>query len=134
MLNFRKKYAILLIMENTNFTAEDEEILRDSLKRCSPETIEAAVAFRKTKDISQLNTVVLGIIARYVEPEKRPLLENNPSDDMVLAQELNLDSLTMVEIAMAVDDVTGVTTSNEDLQNLRTLGDVKNYIALKVSE
>ena len=75
-------------MENTNFTPEDEAMLRDSLKRCSPETIEAAVEFRKTGDVSKVNTVILGIIARYAEPEKRPLLDN-PSDDMVLAQDLN---------------------------------------------
>ncbi|MBO5781128.1 MAG: acyl carrier protein [Opitutales bacterium] len=119
-------------MENTNFTPEDEAMLRDSLKRCSPETIEAAVEFRKTGDVSKVNTVILGIIARYAEPEKRPLLDN-PSDDMVLAQDLNLDSLTMVEIVLAVEDATGISISNEDVQSLRTIGDVKNYIAKKAS-
>ena len=120
-------------MENTNFTPEDEANLRDSLKRCSPETIEAAVAFRKTGDASKISTVVLGIIARYAEPEKRALLDN-PSDDMVLAQDLNLDSLTMVEIVLAVEDATGISISNEDVQTLRTLGDVKGYIAKKAAE
>ena len=31
-------------------TEEEEEILRDSLKRCSPETVEAALSYRKTGD------------------------------------------------------------------------------------
>ncbi len=119
-------------MENKNFTPEDESALRESLKRCSPETIEAAVEFRKGGDISKINTVVLGIISRFVETDKRQLLEN-PKDEMVLAQDLNLDSLTMVEIVLCVEDATGVSISNEEVQSLRTLGDVKAFITKKVS-
>ncbi len=120
------------LMENKNFTPEDESALRESLKRCSPETIEAAVEFRKGGDISKINTVVLGIISRFVETDKRQLLEN-PKDEMVLAQDLNLDSLTMVEIVLCVEDATGVSISNEEVQSLRTLGDVKAFITKKVS-
>ncbi|MBS1485836.1 MAG: acyl carrier protein [Opitutales bacterium] len=119
-------------MQNNNFTPEMEETLRESLKRCSPETIEAAIEFRKTGDISKINTVVLGVLARFVEPDKRKLLEN-PSDDMVLAQDLNLDSLTMVEIVLAVEDATGIAISNEEVQSLRTLGDVKSFIEKKAN-
>lgn len=120
------------VMDNNNFTPEMEETLRDSLKRCSPETIEAAIAFRKTGDISKINTVVLGVLARFVEPDKRSLLEN-PSDSMVLAQDLCLDSLTMVEIVLAVEDATGISISNEEVQGLRTLGDVKSFIEKKAN-
>lgn len=122
----------LLPMEKKIFTSEDESNLRDSLKRCSPETIEAAVDFRKNGDTSKLSTIVLGILARFVEPEKRSLLEN-PADTMVLAQDLNLDSITMVEIVLMVEDATGVSISNEEVQSLKTLGDVKNFINSKVN-
>ena len=53
-------------MQNNNFTPEMEETLRESLKRCSPETIEAAIEFRKTGDISKINTVVLGVLASLI--------------------------------------------------------------------
>ena len=35
-------------MNPQNFTSEDEAALRETLKRCSPETIEKAVELRKT--------------------------------------------------------------------------------------
>lgn len=119
-------------MVNRNFTAEDEATLRDNLKRCSSETIEAAIEFRKTGDLSKINTVVLGVLSRFVEPDKRVLLEN-PSDSMVLAQDLSLDSITMVEIVLSVEDATGVAISNDEVQSLKTLGDVKEFIKTKVA-
>ncbi len=119
-------------MEIKNFTSEDEANLRDSLKRCSPETIDAAINFRKTGDISQINTVVLGVLARFVEADKKDLLVN-PPDTMVLAQELGLDSITMVEIVLCVEDATGFAISNDEIQNLKTLGDVKNFILAKAN-
>ena len=118
-------------MENKQFTPENEAALRECLKRCSPETIEAAVDFRKNGDVSKINKVVIGVLERFVEPDKRPLLQN-PSDDMVLAEELSLDSITMMEIVLCVEDATGVTISNEEVQSLRTLGDVKSFITSKV--
>ncbi|MBO6101905.1 MAG: acyl carrier protein [Opitutales bacterium] len=120
-------------MEIKKLTPEEEKSLKDSLKRCSQETIDAAIAFRTTGDVSKIPTVVLGIIAKFVEPEKKSLLEN-PADDMVLAEELSLDSISMLEIALCVEGAMGVSISNEELQSLRTYGDVKAFIAKKVGE
>lgn len=123
----------LFYMEIKKLTPEEEKSLKDSLKRCSQETIDAAIAFRTTGDVSKIPTVVLGIIAKFVEPEKKSLLEN-PADDMVLAEELSLDSISMLEIALCVEGAMGVSISNEELQSLRTYGDVKAFIAKKVGE
>ena len=117
-------------MENKNLTPEVESQLKESLKRCSPETMEAAIAFRTTGDVSAIPTVVLGIIEKFVEPEKKELLKN-PADEMVLAEELNLDSISMLEIALCVEGATGVSISNEELQSMRTFGDVKEFISKK---
>ncbi len=120
-------------MNLENFTPEDEANLRDSLKRCSPETIEKAVEFRKTGNVELLGDVVIGIIARFAEPEKRDLLVN-PPDSLVILDDLGLDSLTMVEIVLAVEDATGATIGEDEVQSLRTLGDIKAFIKNKVSQ
>ncbi len=114
------------------FTKEDEDILRENLKRCSPETIEASIAFRKTHDVNQIPTLVTGIIARYVEPEFKHKLEN-PSEDMELAKELNLDSITMVEIIVMMEDAMGTSIDNSEIMNLKTLKDIKTFVAQKIS-
>ncbi|MGF1450662.1 MAG: phosphopantetheine-binding protein [Opitutales bacterium] len=111
-------------------TAEEEAELRENLKRCSPETIDAAITYRKTGDLEQVPTIIIGIIARFCEPDVRPKLEN-PSDDLTILDDLGIDSLTMMEIVVAVEETLGMRIENEELQNLRTLGDVKGFVAAK---
>jgi len=120
-------------MNPQSFTPEDEASLREVLKRCSPETINKAIKFRQTGDANLVGDVVIGIIERFVEPERRGKLDNAP-DTLVVAEELGLDSLTMVEVVLAVEDATGATVGDDEVQKLRTLGDIKNFIKSKVSQ
>jgi acyl carrier protein len=44
------------------------------------------------------------------------------------ADDLDIDSLSMVEIAMAVEDKFGAKIPDDELSNLKTVGDAVNYI------
>ena len=113
------------------FSPEDEVALREALKRCSPSTYEAAVQFRKTGNPEHLPAVVIGVVERYVEPELRIKLKD-AADDLRMIEDLGIDSLTMMEIVILVEDVLHMTINNEELRNLRTVGDVKAFIDCKV--
>jgi acyl carrier protein len=113
------------------FTSEDEAALRDTLKRCSPASVEAAVQFRKTQDANLVPAVVIGVIERFVEADIRPKLRQG-DDDLRLVEDLGVDSLTMMEIVILVEDVLQMQINNEELRNLRTVGDVKIFIDCKV--
>lgn len=112
-------------------TVEDESALRESLKRCSPATIEAAIAYRKTNEASHLPAVIIGVIERFVEPDLRSKLKE-ADDELRLVEDLGIDSLTMMEIVILVEDVLQMQINNEDLRNLRTVGDIKVFIDCKV--
>lgn len=131
MLKCARGYVDISPMNPQNFTSEDEAALRETLKRCSPETIEKAVELRKTGNAELAGPVVIGIIERFLEPEKRDLLKN-PQDSLRMVDDLGLDSLTMVEIVLAVEDATDASIDNEDVQKIHTLGDIKAYIAAKM--
>ncbi len=113
------------------FSAEDEVALRDTLKRCSPASVEAAVQFRKTSDANLVPAVVIGVIERFVEADIRPKLRHG-DDELRLVEDLGVDSLTMMEIVILVEDVLQMQINNEELRNLRTVGDVKLFIDCKV--
>ncbi len=119
-------------MNPENFTSEQEQALRDALKRCSSETIENAVEFRKTGNKELLDSIVIGIIERFAEPEKAELLHSG-NDQIDMVQDLELDSLTMVEIVLCVEETLGVSVDNEDIQSLHSLADIKSYIKQKIS-
>ena len=105
--------------------------MRESLKRCSPETLQAALEFRKTTDASYLSSIVLGIIERFVEPEHHSRLRE-ADEDLRVIEDLGLDSLTMMEVVILVEEVLNVSIANDELRNLRTVGDIRIFIDHKV--
>jgi len=105
--------------------------LRETLKRCSPATCEAALRLRQTGNLEFLPVVVDGIVERYVEPALRPQLQTGRAD-LRLAEDLGLDSLTLMEIVMLAEEVLQISITNEELTRLRTLGEVRDFLARKV--
>ncbi|MDR1497083.1 MAG: phosphopantetheine-binding protein [Puniceicoccales bacterium] len=105
----------------------EESVIRESLKRCSAETIEAAIQFHHSGNPELANTIVIGILARFLEPDQRPKL-NEECDHLRLMDDLGVDSLTMVEVVMLVEEVLHISIKNEDLRDLRTIGDVKAFV------
>ena len=113
------------------FTPEEDANLREALKRCSAATYESAAQFRKTGNTEHLPAIVLGVIERYVEPDLRAKLKD-ADDDLRIIEDLGIDSLTMMEIVILVEDVLQMTINNEELRHLRTVGDVKTFLDCKV--
>jgi acyl carrier protein len=108
-----------------------EEQLSELLKRCSSLTLKSAIEFRQTKDASLVEVIVLGIIDRHLEPDQREIFKD-ADDHMRLYEDLGLDSLTMLEIIMLVEQTLEISIDNEELKDLRTIGDVKQYLDAKV--
>lgn len=118
-------------------TPLDEPHLRETLKRCSPATLEAALAFRATGDSAHLPAIITGVIERFVERSLREKLAPSAdgpaaSGDLRLIQDLGLDSLTMMEIVILTEDVLPVTINNDELRHLRTLGDLHVFLDCKL--
>ena len=49
-----------------------------------------------------------------------------------LTEDLEADSLDAVELNMALEDTCGVSIPDEELANLKTVGDIYNYITAHV--
>jgi len=113
------------------FMPEDEIALKESLRRCSPSAFEAAVQFRKSGNPDHVPAIVIGVIERFVEPDLRPKMKD-ADDDLRLIEDLSIDSLTMMEIVILVEDVLQMSINNDELRNLRTVGDVKTFIDCKM--
>ena len=115
---------------DTNSPHSVQEDLKELLKRCPAGTYEAALAFRQDKDVSQIETIVMGVIDRHLEPEQREILSKS-DDSLRMYEDLGMDSLTMLEIVMLVEQTLQVSIDNEELRDLRTVGDVKAYLSAK---
>jgi 3-hydroxyacyl-[acyl-carrier-protein] dehydratase len=112
-------------------TIQNEEELREALKRCPEQSINAAIEYSQTQDPSLVPVIVMGIVERFVEPDVRPLVRKG-DDSSRLMEDLGIDSLLMVEIVMLIEETLGISIENEELRNLRTVGDVKVYLDAKI--
>lgn len=115
----------------STLSADEEGALRDTLRRCSAKTIEAAVAYRTTHDPRHIPAIITGVIERFVEPDLRPRLAED-CDDLRVIEDLGVDSLTLMEIVMMVEEVTRTKIENEELRGLATIGDIKAFVDCRV--
>ncbi|SDJ12211.1 acyl carrier protein [Frankineae bacterium MT45] len=51
------------------------------------------------------------------------------TDEKTFSDDLDVDSLSMVEVAMAAEEKFGASIPDEELANLKTVGDAVNFIA-----
>jgi len=113
-----------------NSTLTENEI-RDSLKRCPESAISAAIEYHRNPDPELVPVIVMGIVERFVEPDVRSVLRDG-SDATRLMEDLGIDSLLMVEIVMMIEETLSLSIENEELRNLRSIGDVKAYLDAKI--
>ena len=71
------------------------------------------------EDIKKIIVDLLGVDAAKVTPEAR------------FREELEADSLDLVELIMAFEDKFGTEISDEDAQKIATVGDAVSYIEAK---
>ena len=104
-----------------------ETRLREILRRCSPETVNAAILFRKTRNPELLSTIVVGVLVRFIEPECRTRLLQGHRD-LRIVEDLGIDSLLLIEIVLVLEEVFAIKISNDELQDLSTVNDVHNFL------
>jgi 3-hydroxyacyl-[acyl-carrier-protein] dehydratase len=113
--------------QNTPLSPEAEARLRESFKRCSPATVEAIICFRARHDAEAVLPAVHGIIERYTKLEPGKTLAEKP-DSAKLGEDLGIDSLTMLEIVMSIEEALEFRIEDADLRCIRTIGDVRRYV------
>ena len=77
--------------------------------------------------MEELTTKVNSIIGDQLGVEDGSLVpEANLLDD------LGADSLDVVELVMALEEEFGIEVPDEDVENIRTIGDIVRYVGTKV--
>jgi len=106
--------------------------LKEGLRRCSPTTVDAAIRFREGGDLQAIPVIVYGILERY-QPATAPVKLAAATDSARLIEDLGLDSLTLLEIVLAIEEVLKVRIENEELREVRTVGQINKFLQAKLS-
>ena len=105
----------------------DENILKETLKHCSQKTLDASLAFNQKKELSLVPIIVFGIIERFLESDGREAL-SSATNSTRLREDLGIDSLTMLEIVVTIEQTFQIKVGDENLMSFTTIGDIKSFI------
>jgi acyl carrier protein len=110
----------------------DEEIalIRRNYKRCGEETVNAILMYRETGDAGLVETITRGIILRYLRPEGVEVFKNATLETPLIM--LGIESLTMLEIILDIQDSLAVEINDSEFGGFRSLGDVIRFLQGRV--
>lgn len=60
--------------------------------------------------------------------EQFAIHEDDITEDTVLLEDLDADSLDLIDLAMSLEDCFEVEVPDEELENFKTVGDIVKYI------
>jgi 3-hydroxymyristoyl/3-hydroxydecanoyl-(acyl carrier protein) dehydratase/acyl carrier protein len=108
------------------------EELKKVLKRCSPKTLEAAIQIRNHQNLEALPSFIYGVIERFMLAAYKRDLSSAP-DDTRLKEDLGLDSFTLLEIVLTVEECLGIHIENQELKEVNSLSSLKKMLNEKIS-
>ena len=117
---------------NLSLTEAEMADLKEGLRRCSPETIKAAVRYRETGALNAIPTIVFGILERY-QPATARVKLSEADENTRLMEDVGLDSLTLLEIVLSIEEVLKLRIENEELREIRTLGQLNRFLHAKIT-
>jgi acyl carrier protein len=75
------------------------------------------------------NVAILAGLAKIVEEVTANVAQDRVTPEKSFVDDLEVDSLAMVEIAVHAEEMFGVKIPDDVLANLRTVGDAVNFVA-----
>jgi acyl carrier protein len=117
---------------SVTLTENDVADLKEGLRRCSPETIAAAIRYREHADLDAIPTIVFGILDRY-QPATAAVKLSQANENTRLIEDIGLDSLTLLEIVLSIEEVLKLRIENEELREIRTLGQLNKFLHDKIT-
>ena len=113
-------------------TQEQIDQIRRSFRRCREGTSDAIIELQRTGNTQLIPTIVRGIVWRYVHEARRPVVDQATPETPLAS--LGIDSLTMMEIVLDVQDALDLVIEDADLRHMRTIGDVIGFLQQRFAE
>jgi acyl carrier protein len=115
---------------NPSTASLDGSLGTDLLRRLPAAAAEASRVFRQTGNARYLPAVVRGVLERYVPADHQSKLKG-PHEQLRLIDDLGLDSLELMELALVLEDAVGLRLEENELRRLSTVRDLERALARK---
>ena len=103
----------------------------DRIKHLPAAALAAFQQFHATGDPAGLDPVIFAILQDFAPRHPARPLAELPGDTQLMA-DLGFDSLALTEVVFFNEDLFGITITNDELVQVRTLDDLRGFIHRKV--
>lgn len=105
----------------------------DKLRHLPEPAVAAFRRFQAEGDASGLDVVIFAILEDYIprKPEK-PLADLPPETRLI--DDLGFDSLAITELVFCMEELFGISISNEEILGVRTLDELRLFARRKIAE
>ena len=104
----------------------------DRLKHLPAEARAAFQRFQADGDPTALDPVIFAILLDFIPKTPVQSLTELPGTTQLI-EDLGFDSLAITEVVFFTEDLFGIAISNEEIIQVRTLGDLRSFIHRKVA-
>jgi len=104
----------------------------DRIRHLSAEAQAAFRRFLADGDAAELDPVVLAILEDFIPRTAVLPLSRQPGTTRLI-EDLGFDSLAITEVVFCAEDLFGITISNDEIIQVRTLDDLRGFIRRKVA-
>ncbi len=109
-------------------TTEKEE----RIKHLPADARAAFHRFQHDRNPATLDPVIFAILQDFIPHEPaRPFTEMPGTTQLI--EELGFDSLAITEVVFFTEDLFGINITNDEIMQVRTLDDLRNFIHRKVA-
>jgi acyl carrier protein len=104
----------------------------DRIKRLPADAQAAFARFQSAHDPAELDPILFAILADFMPTDSPTPLAQLPGTTR-LVDDLGFDSLAITELVFFTEDLFGISISNQEIIEVRSLDDLRGFICRKVA-
>jgi acyl carrier protein len=104
----------------------------EKIRHLPPVARAAFRRFQESGNLVELDPIICAILEDFVPRRPAKPLADQPGDARLI-DDLGFDSLAITEVVFFTEDLFGISIANEEILQVRTLDDLRNFVRRKVS-
>ena len=119
-------------MKHPPLTATSPVHLAEKLRHLPPEAQAAFIRFQISFQARDLDPVIFAILDDFIPQKPETALAAHPGDTRLM-DDLGFDSIAITETIFFTEELFGITISNEEILQVRTLDELRHFILRKTA-
>jgi acyl carrier protein len=107
----------------------NESEIEERFSGFGPQTLEAIRTYRHSHDPQLVEAIVRGIVEKYLPPD----LRDRAPEAMKSLNAFGIESVTLMEIILDIQDALALEISDRELRNLKNFDDATRLLTEKVA-